>query len=98
MREVVFHRLASRELRAASKWYRDRSEQACQRFRHAVDDSVDRIAANPQAQAMLVDPYRCVRARHFPYLLIFETRPDGTIFVVAVAHTSRRPGYWRRKS
>jgi plasmid stabilization system protein ParE len=67
MHEAVFHRLASRELRAASKWYRDRSEQACERFRQAIADAVDRITANPQAHATLVDPYRCVRVRRFPY-------------------------------
>jgi plasmid stabilization system protein ParE len=98
MHEVVFHRLASRELRAASQWYRARSERACQRFRQAVLNAVDRIAANPHAHATLADPYRCARVCRFPYLLIFETRPNGTVFVVAVAHTSRRPGYWRRQS
>ena len=36
--------------------------------------------------------------RREPAIFVARTRPDGTIFVVAVAHTSRRPGYWRRKS
>lgn len=32
----------------------------------------------------------------FPYALIFELRRDECV-VWAVAHTSRRPGFWRRR-
>jgi hypothetical protein len=30
-------------------------------------------------------------------LLIFRPRSPEVMIVVAVAHTSRRPGYWRRR-
>lgn len=38
--------------------------------------------------------YRRVLTTRFPYALIHRTPPDE-IVIVAVAHTSRRPGYWR---
>jgi len=38
-----------------------------------------------------------VRVNRFPYLLIFGEQSPNVVMVVAVAHTSRRPGYWRHR-
>jgi hypothetical protein len=35
--------------------------------------------------------------RRFPYVLVFEERA-GHLNLLAVAHTSRRPGYWAARS
>lgn len=32
--------------------------------------------------------------RHFPFLLIYREHAEH-LEIVALAHTSRRPGYWR---
>ena len=37
---------------------------------------------------------RRFRLSRFPYI-VFYLELDDTIWVAAVAHTSRRPGYWR---
>lgn len=95
---VVFHRLAAREYRAARDWYAERSREVSQRFRLAVDGAVNRIAAQYDALPVLSGPYRRIRVSRFPYILICRTVSEGVVMVVAVAHTSRRPGYWRRRS
>lgn len=95
--EVVFHRLAAAEYRAARNWYAARSTQVAARFRSAVDHAVQRIASNVSGQARLGRKYRWARVRQFPYVLVFRERSAETIMVVAVAHTSRRPGYWRHR-
>jgi toxin ParE1/3/4 len=97
MHQVIFHRLASREYREARDWYRVRSEQTSSRFRNAVAKAVNRIAADPIALPKLIGHYQYVRLHRFPYLLIIEQRQDDSVLIVAVAHTSRRPGYWRRR-
>ncbi|MCE9548334.1 MAG: type II toxin-antitoxin system RelE/ParE family toxin [Planctomycetia bacterium] len=97
MAEIPFHRLAAKELLAAAAWYAQRSEQARQRFRLAIAGAIDRILSNPESHAVIADSYRHARVRRFPYVLIFEIRSDRTIQIVAVAHTSRRPGFWRRR-
>ncbi len=33
----------------------------------------------------------------FPFSLVYTVRGD-TIFIVAVAHQSRKPGYWKRRA
>jgi plasmid stabilization system protein ParE len=39
-------------------------------------------------------PSRQFRVRGFPYKVAYRIR-EHDIYVVAVAHTSRRPGYWK---
>ena len=94
---VVFHRLAAREYRNSRDWYAARSDSVAERFRIAVDRAVARVEAEADALPVHSGPYRWVRVRRFPYLLIFRRKSPEVIVIVAVAHTSRRPGYWRRR-
>ena len=94
---VLFHRLAARELRCARNWYRERSVEAADRFSVAVNQAVSQIIARGDALPPVNKDYRYIRVNRFPYVLIFQTDGGGVVKVVAVAHTSRRPGYWRRR-
>jgi hypothetical protein len=94
---IVFHRLAAREYRAARDWYRERSENVATNFRIAVDRAVARIVQDADALPSLAKNYRYVRVARFPYLLIFRSHDIESVMIYAVAHTSRRPGYWRRR-
>lgn len=42
--QVVFHRLAAKEARAAEAWYDSRNSEVAERFRAAVLDAAQRIA------------------------------------------------------
>jgi len=95
--QVVFHRLAAKEYRSARDWYAARSVEVAERFRIAVDRATWRIAAQRETLARLGRRYRWVRVNRFPYLLIFGEQSPNVVMVVAVAHTSRRPGYWRHR-
>ncbi len=92
---VVFHPLAAREYRSARDWYAERAVEAAESFRIAVDQAVSRISSQSEFLPKLGPAYRFVRVRRFPYVLIFRERSPESIMVTAVAHTSRRPGYWR---
>jgi plasmid stabilization system protein ParE len=94
---VVFHRLAAREYRAARDWYRKRSESVAGRFRDAIDHAVSRVAKDPAALPLLIKQYRYVRVPRFPYILVFRQLAPENVMILAVAHTSRRPGHWRRR-
>ena len=95
--QVLFHRLAAREYRAARDWYAARSPEVAQRFQLAVERAVNRIATNAERLPVLVRKFRWARVGRFPYVLIVHATPPDAMIVVAVAHTSRRPGYWRRR-
>jgi len=55
------------------------------------------IARAPQRWAS--GPYQTRRflLRKFPFILIYRERAGGDIQIVAVAHTSRKPGYWKER-
>ena len=94
---VLFHRLAAREYRSSRDWYRERSTDAAQQFTIAVNRAADRIAADAESLPILSGTYRYSRVTRFPYVLVFRRLETDVVMVVAVAHTSRRPGYWRRR-
>ena len=95
--QIVFHRLAAKEYRSARDWYAARSVDVAERFRIAVDRATGRIATQREILARLGRKYRWVRVSRFPYVLIFRERSPDVVMVVAVAHPSRRPGYWRHR-
>ncbi len=92
MPQVIFHRLAARD------WYAAQSPDVAARFVEAVDRAVARVQATPEILPVLTGSYRWVRVGKFPYLLIVCPQDARTIQGGAVAHTSRRPGYWRGRS
>ena len=97
MAEIVFHRLARKEAQAAEAWYRSRNPNAAERFRLTVERTAHRIEAAPDTYPLLRGTYRQLRVTGFPYTLIYRTSDGPSVMVVPVAHTSRRPGYWRRR-
>jgi plasmid stabilization system protein ParE len=94
---LVFQRLARKEAHAAEDWYAARSMRAAARFRDAVVAAAGRIIADPESHALIVGEFRQVRVKGFPFALIYRNLPTTDIVVVAVAHMSRRPQYWRRR-
>ncbi len=94
---VTFHRLAAQEFRQARSWYARRSSRAAIRFIQAIDASLRQIASDPERWPLYDDQHRWVKTRKYPYLLIYRPTGQGSLTVVAVAHTKRRPGYWHRR-
>lgn len=97
MAELLFHRLAKSEAQSAEAWYRARNPDAAARFRLMVERTANRIASAPDTYPFLRGQYRQLRVTGFPYSLIYRVRTDQSVMVVAVAHASRRPGYWQRR-
>lgn len=94
---VVFHRLAKQELSDAFGFYEDRSEGLGWRFLDKVERSTQLLVSFPQS-APVTKRVEGVTIRKrslddFPFDLVF-TFDDESLFVLAVAHQKRRPGYW----
>lgn len=94
-REVEFHWRARAELRNVVAWYQARSQRAASQFLIQMDRAVIRLADDPESLPRMGKRYRSLRVGKFPFLIVFLQRLDLSVFVVAVAHTSRRSGYWR---
>jgi plasmid stabilization system protein ParE len=64
------------------------------RFTADVDEALDRIRMYPLAWHPLGHNLRRCHLKHFRYGVIYRIRDDQAE-VIAIAHDSRRLGYWR---
>jgi toxin ParE1/3/4 len=94
---ATFHEDATSEYEAAFDWYLSRSPDAALRFDAEVDRALAQIIHAPQRWAAGPHSTRRFLLRQFPFTLIYRERSSGDIQVLAVAHTSRKPGYWKQR-
>ena len=94
---ATFHRLAAKEFREARDWYRKRSLFAAERFALALHHALDWAVADFRQTAMHIVRMPLDETEAVSYLVILHEVSPGELFVVAVSHTRRRPGYWRRR-
>jgi toxin ParE1/3/4 len=96
---VKLHAGARSDLQESVTFYRERGgERWVARFKLRVAEGFNAIAANPELYAPVPDMpgIRRIRLKQFPFSLLYMNRTDD-IWVVAVAHGSRKPGYWRQR-
>ncbi len=94
---VTFHPEASLELGEAVGFYQRRLPGLGNDLLAEVEIAI----ATLQSNSRIGTPYketglRRVLLRRFPYA-VFYLETEETLWIVAVAHTSRRPDYWKRR-
>jgi toxin ParE1/3/4 len=98
---VRLQKRAEAEIREAASWYRLRSEGLGKRFLSAIRVAFEQLETAATRYGRLETlpddaPFRRILLEDFPYLIVFEVVGDD-VFIYAVAHSSRRPNYWRRR-
>lgn len=93
MRGYEYHPAAEAEYLAGVRHYGKISGQLGLAFVSEVEAAIQRARQFPEAWPSLPRGLRRVRTRRFPYRIIYEIFTDR-IFIWAVAHASREPGYW----
>lgn len=90
---VKYHEAAEEELLREIGYLEQRANGLGRRFFAEVQRAEDLVVQFPKsAVEILPDIRRCV-LRKFRYSLIYTMEKDG-LLILAVAHHSRRPGYW----
>ncbi|MGO8987026.1 MAG: type II toxin-antitoxin system RelE/ParE family toxin [Terriglobales bacterium] len=84
------------ELEAAADWYLQRSPEASIRFLAAVNDALEMIVQWPQRWPKWVHGSRRFILRRFPFSIVYLDEP-AVVSIVAVAHSKRKPGYWKAR-
>ena len=97
MKETIFHPEARAETSESVGFYEARFAGLGLRFLSATETTTDRISTNPEAGSPLAGGFRKRIVPGFPYSIIYRVW-DDYIYVVAVAHHRRRPGYWRDRT
>jgi toxin ParE1/3/4 len=94
--KIRYHLEAAQEIEDAGEWYRARDEQAATKWRLAARTTIESIAQTPKLWAADRTGCRAVLVGKYSYKIVYRLLSD-IVEIVAVAHTSRRPGYWRRR-
>ena len=102
MRTVRILEEASQEAIEAAAWYEDEQPGLGAEFFAAVDAAIDVIEDNFTPLSPLPKEAGDTGARRlvlerFPYEIVTIELPEEAI-VIASAHHSRKPGYWRGRS
>ena len=96
MSEVTLHEGADEEFKAAALFYESRRPGLGEAFVQRVVEGFESILAHPLSGQILFDEFRRHLIGQFPYSVVYRIE-GNRIFVLAVAHWSRRPGYWKTR-
>jgi len=94
---IAYHSEARLEADDAAAYYHGNDVLASSRFLNALERIISEIQWAPQRwpyERGTIAQRRQVKG--FPYTVFYLNEP-GKVFILAVAHTSRRPGYWKTR-
>lgn len=89
---IELHPGADDEFAAQVAYYEDQETGLGQRFYAEVIAYLDWISANPEVPRMR-EGHRRVNLKVFPFYVAYTAERDR-VWVLAVAHGSKRPRYW----
>jgi len=96
MKPIRVHREAEQELAEAHAWYDERSQTAAEAFALEIDHALRSIRQAPLRWPLALRGARAFVLDRFPYTVFYRVAADHVV-ITAVAHQSRRPGYWRHR-
>ena len=96
MKLVEYHPLALEELIDSAEYYEARAELLGESFLDEVERAVADVSESPERW-----PYFLLNSRRrlldrFPYSIVYLIETER-IYILAVMHQRRRPGYWRKR-
>src|SRR5215510_9802645 len=93
---VIFHPEAHAEMIEQARYYENKAERLGADFLDAVEETMRRIVQSPNAGAVEQANIRRRLVAGFPFTILYEAQSEG-IYIAAVMHQHRRPGYWLKR-
>ena len=78
-------------------WYRDRNFSTAERFEDAFWHAIRAVEEAPERWPVYFSHFRRYTLHQFPFSLVYRVE-HSRVFVLAVAHGRRRPGYWKDRA
>lgn len=98
MYKVVILPLAKLDIYDAATWYNSKQAGLGKRFTKEVRSKVSFIRENPEAAAVRYDDIRCKVLDIFPFMIHYSVdKPNNTIIIISVFHTSLSPNKWKKR-
>ena len=97
MKPLNISQAALEDLEEAMQWYAKQDPDLPQRLLDDVNQTIQKLHERPELGIKFPrSTERFKRTKTFPYLIIYEDRPDE-VYIRAIAHQRRKPGYWRKR-
>ena len=93
MQNLRFHPDVATDIKNSYRWYEEQNAGLGEDFIEEVENSYQAIIDFPKAWAPFPYGFRRYLLSRFPYSIIYKIEED-TIYVVAIMHNSRKPGFW----
>jgi toxin ParE1/3/4 len=87
------HQGAEDDLQESVVWYAEQDPRAADRFLEAVKQALSSIVSDPERCPTIASGIHAYSMTRYPFQITFRIR-DFEIEVLALAHASRRSGYW----
>ncbi|MCG6937312.1 MAG: type II toxin-antitoxin system RelE/ParE family toxin [Gammaproteobacteria bacterium] len=91
-----FHPEAENEFNKAIDYYEEMELGLGYDFAQEVYSTIIRSVKLPKAWTVLDGDIRRSLVRRFPYGVLYSEEQEG-IFIIAVMHLHRNPGYWKQR-
>jgi len=96
MSDVIFHPDVVTEVKASYEWYQDQAAGLGEDFLSELESAYQTIIEFPDTWPKFQKGFRRFLLSKFPFSVIYR-RNNNSIFIVAVMHNSRKPGYWKSR-
>jgi hypothetical protein len=96
MKPAAYHRLAASELINSAQFYERRKPSLGESFLSTLDATLGKIKRHPEFGKPGELGTRSWKTTRFPFRIVYLEQADR-LWIVAVAHLSRNPGYWIRR-
>jgi plasmid stabilization system protein ParE len=96
VKPYTFHPEAGGEYTQAAQHYAAIAPELGGRFYDEIERLIVEVRRQPDRFFRFSPPARRALSREFPYSVVYLDEPD-CVWIVAVMHAKRRPGYWRER-
>lgn len=96
MYKLIFHPYVFYDVRESYDWYENESSGLGERFLLELENAYHAISIHPLYWAPYSVRFRWFLLKRFPFGVIYRVEKQ-VIYIVAVAHLSRKPGFWKKR-
>ena len=93
MAKLKFHPEVSSEIKASYSWYQVQAKGLGDDFLNELESAYQAISELPRTWPPFQKGFRRFLLSRFPFSVIYRKNGEF-IYIVAVMHNSRKPGYW----
>lgn len=95
MRKYKFHPDALQEFQVQADYYKKINIDLSDRFYLTIEKIISQIRKFPQSGTKVSRRILKNFRKEFPFTVFYSVIDDDSLFILAVAHQKRRPGYWK---